>query len=809
LIAAWPRLRDWIEGERDNIVAHQRLTRAASAWFESSRDEADLYRGNKLVAALTWRNEASPSLSAQESEFLDAAEQRARDDLERQRRANRRLKVLAGVSVVAMVAALSATVVAVGRSRDADRRREQVETNQLAAIMEGDDSLTLPQRMRTAAALHARSPTPETVSFLLDTILEAPEIVSVADLDIVAIIGHAPVRGSGGALLVLDANARSTVFDARTLQLARPSLDFSPKLIARHGDQILAVRDDTFEVIDLEDRRALGPAPQLDGEPSSVALSPDGEVLALGYDAQPGSATHIDLINVAEGALVGRVDVDGSTISDLEFGPGVIDTTQVSERTTGVTEFQLGDAAPKLIATVGDDVLELWDVFGEQRLFQTSPVEGTDGAIASSTFSTSGDAIALGRRDGTVEIWREVDGFWRLVTAGRRHRDRVSWVEFDVDDREVVSSALDGSVVLWDALDGSVVSGPIEFESTGELASFFDPAQSGDVITIDSSGTTWKWLPTAIGGGLVQTLPVASSNPPAGDASEWVAVADGEAVVVTGEELTPLGLDRGVIDVINADWGDVAVVYSDHMDWRRDGDTVLSIPVAGAELAGRVGLGGDRIAFLDSGLNQVVVVDRSGSTVDRIAINPSRGKVAGLDLNRSGTDLVYSTSGGELIWYSLDGPEADVLLDRGLGYDGHFVSDGRVVAVGADGVQSIDIDVRPSPVARGFGRGELGVAFGIDASLAATFDAAGLVSLWDIASGRRIGQTFAPLGVESPRWIGFIDRGQLVIGGSSSSAMLPVAPEAWRSFACELADELDPGGGLPPDARLKGLESCP
>ena len=64
-----------------------------------------------------------------------------------------------------MILALSATFVAVGRSRDADRRREQAEANQLVTVLAGDESLSQLDRLHTAAALHARTPTADTAGF--------------------------------------------------------------------------------------------------------------------------------------------------------------------------------------------------------------------------------------------------------------------------------------------------------------------------------------------------------------------------------------------------------------------------------------------------------------------------------------------------------------------------------------------------------------------------------------------------------------------------------------------------------------------
>ena len=52
LIREWPRLRGWLAEDRDELRALRQLATAARSWEESGRDDADLYRGARLEAAV-------------------------------------------------------------------------------------------------------------------------------------------------------------------------------------------------------------------------------------------------------------------------------------------------------------------------------------------------------------------------------------------------------------------------------------------------------------------------------------------------------------------------------------------------------------------------------------------------------------------------------------------------------------------------------------------------------------------------------------------------------------------------------------
>ncbi|MEU0569243.1 AAA family ATPase [Nonomuraea sp. NPDC005983] len=102
LLTAWPRLRDWVEEDRERLRVHRRLTEAAMAWSDHARDPGILYRGLQLVTAREHLTQHLDTLTPVERDFLQAGS--AAHHSARRRRRLRTL-VLSVVVTLALVAA--------------------------------------------------------------------------------------------------------------------------------------------------------------------------------------------------------------------------------------------------------------------------------------------------------------------------------------------------------------------------------------------------------------------------------------------------------------------------------------------------------------------------------------------------------------------------------------------------------------------------------------------------------------------------------------------------------------------------------
>ena len=90
LLTEWTRLRDWIDGARDDVRAQRRLAEAHREWLVAGRDDAYLLRGGLLAQLEAWSDNTTLQLSGHERSFLGASlAERDREEQEIELRENR------------------------------------------------------------------------------------------------------------------------------------------------------------------------------------------------------------------------------------------------------------------------------------------------------------------------------------------------------------------------------------------------------------------------------------------------------------------------------------------------------------------------------------------------------------------------------------------------------------------------------------------------------------------------------------------------------------------------------------------------
>lgn len=129
LICAWPRLRTWLDEDRDELRIRRHLTDTAAAWMAAGRDPGELYRGGRLDAADSLLTADHVRLNPVESDFLRASVERHEAERASERARVHTLHRLLAITAVVAVLALIAGGVALGQRQRADEKASQAATN--------------------------------------------------------------------------------------------------------------------------------------------------------------------------------------------------------------------------------------------------------------------------------------------------------------------------------------------------------------------------------------------------------------------------------------------------------------------------------------------------------------------------------------------------------------------------------------------------------------------------------------------------------------------------------------------------------
>lgn len=140
LLERWPRLRSWLDERMLAADLVEHLEHAATAWRASGEQDADLYRGARLSAALDWRAEHPEDVSPEAGAFIDASNEASRAELAaaraqvaREVHGRRRLRrVVVALAAVAVVAAAGGAIALLERST-AQSQTGRAERNALTA----------------------------------------------------------------------------------------------------------------------------------------------------------------------------------------------------------------------------------------------------------------------------------------------------------------------------------------------------------------------------------------------------------------------------------------------------------------------------------------------------------------------------------------------------------------------------------------------------------------------------------------------------------------------------------------------------
>ncbi|MGR4851310.1 nSTAND1 domain-containing NTPase [Streptomyces sp. LARHCF252] len=482
LITAWPRLRAWIDAERDRLRVHRALSEAARTWQRLGQENAALYAGSRLSAARDAfpHDTTTDELTPLERRFLTTSLGR------RHRAALLRRTVVAVLAALALLATGTA-VVALQARATAQAERDDAVFGRLTAEADRVRETHAGLAARLDVAAYRMRSTPDLRTRLasdagrvLPTRLPGHEgagssVVYAPDGRTLASGGH------DGTVRLWDTTTGRALGEPLRLGTARVSaVAFAPadrNLLAATGDGG-AVR--LWDVRDRKRPRALGGPLVSHDEDNvvSVAFAPDGRTLATAGD--DGTVRLWNLTDPAHPAPLGKpAEADGSddgSVRAVAFAPeGRTLATAGYDGTVRMWRYGEADGIAPLgkplrahtapvwtlafspdgrtLATAGfDETVRLWDASGPGRLEPLGePLTAHTAPVMSVAFSPDGETLASAGEDDAPVLWNVANPAYpqQLGEPLTGHTEAVWEVAFSRDGRTLASTGADGGVLLW------------------------------------------------------------------------------------------------------------------------------------------------------------------------------------------------------------------------------------------------------------------------------------------------------------------------------------------------------------------------
>ena len=756
LIGSWPRLREWIEQDRDRLRQHRLLAEATRTWRQLECDPGALYRGTRLdqAAEAFAQPDRARELIASEHAFLTASLSARDVEVRSAAHARRRRTSVRATLSVLLALMLGVSVVAWQQNRADAHDNAEGAAWRVAVVADSLRTMDPRTAMLLSAAAWGIAQTPETQAALLASVGQ-PEQDAFTD----------PAQNAGAQRLLLDSGrtllsvdgrawrAWSTVTHRQLSSGSLPSPVLNP-LTASPDSQLIALQTSSgWRLWDLAAHRWTGTPQAASTEELPVFLADPHSYLVVNLNTD-----HVERFSTSgrpeplDASVSRKQNVATSPDGHLtavcpDSGPLVVHSSDTGRdvpgdwtgsggaHCSGTNSTLRFSADGHRLAAVSASGVDVWDM-STGKLLANLPYANAQSVV----FSPDGTFLAAAAT-GEIAVWRlsaPDSPVFRESLDNERLAGDITW-----DPSEPVLRYLEGSTVHTIDLGAAAAS---SWHASPAHAAVL--STDGRLLaTAERSGNSYTFQLTNVADGhVLRTLPAMSLPVPddaagtisAQDTSPLIAFSPDSASLAYGlvapgraSENQPIdiwnvtnGRMRATLDLgpssattgvdaialgpgaatlvatrtqqsVDAATGEVWDVARDHLSSRLGalGNNVLAIRPDGRFL-----VGDNAVAALPSGARQGRTLSL-GEQIDAVAFNADGSEVA-----------VGDASGRVALW------NGDLTRELGV-----LPSTFPAPAAGAE----------PEAVSA--------LTFSSDGSVLAVGGAAGSLQLWDTASHQHLG----------------------------------------------------------------------
>ncbi|UJW32573.1 NACHT and WD repeat domain-containing protein [Saccharothrix sp. AJ9571] len=510
LIRAWPRLRGWLDDNRDSLRLQRRLTDDAGIWDDLNRDPGVLYRGERLASAQEWAQSANGRLTTRERRFLDAS--RAAEALEhlRQRRRTRQLRWLAASLAMLLIAATTVAVVAV-QQRERALTQERIATSRhLAVESRTEAEYDVATAIRKGLDAYHAYPTPEARGAVLSlaskrgyhALLPSPPATTM-DLAFSPDGRWLAAAGEPPQLTLWDVPTRRPAITVVVPSGRITAVGFSPD-----GQRVAAgTTDGHIYIWDVASRMIATTLVAADTNTAirTVQFGPDGPLLAsvdmgnavilwntekpaepltLATNHQAPHASFVVSSAAAavfspDGGLLAFTDTTGAVaLWDVRTGTRAGTLPSLDAWTNSAAFTSDGRVLATTSATT--PMIRLWDVATSQHL---TDLTGATATHTSVVLDRANARLITTDTQGKVTLW-DIEHRKRLNTL-----DASLWASRSAvsPDGRYIASVISHGIALWDRAELPLIGG------TGPLSHVEVSGSDHAVVAGQTDGTTTVW----------------------------------------------------------------------------------------------------------------------------------------------------------------------------------------------------------------------------------------------------------------------------------------------------------------------------